>query len=126
MIVTDALTLARKIDNYNADATGGGTWVSTTHYTVVVPAGKRWFFIGGFAKNDVNATMFIAVYDAGDNTLGFLLDEAATTTGKSYPEPDFQIGAQWVLDAGEYIQLTCGAAQGAGAYCSCVVLEVDV
>ncbi|GAG75607.1 unnamed protein product [marine sediment metagenome] len=69
MIVTDALTLATKINNYDIDATAGGLWTSTTIYEVTVPAGKRWFLIGGVVNRAVSATLTGRVFNAADKPL---------------------------------------------------------
>lgn len=122
-IVTRQITLARKVNNYLSPASA---WDSTTAHHYVVPADKRWILLYGIVNLDASGTLSVYVRDAADKIVGLLATYAAGTGVKAYP-----IDAYWsgdgpiVLDAGEYIRLVCGAAQGAGAYSSCVVLEFE-
>lgn len=126
-LVASVLTLARKLNHFEEDATAGGThWLDTTHYRVVVPAKKRWFVLGGQVDRDVSATVNTGVFDSSDNQIGKLMDDAAGTGLVSFPEDSYFIGTPWILDAGEYIESVFGVAQGASATHSCVVLEVDI
>lgn len=128
MISIGLLTQAKKVNNYAENATGGGLWVSTSNYRAVVPSLKRWFLYGGFTIRDASATMKAFIYDASDKYVLQLADWAAAAGAAYYPE-SANTGTclfPWVMDAGEYISLVFGAAQGAGASANCVVLEVDV
>ena len=131
-IFAELLTVAKKIDNYAADATGGGLWTSTTTYEVTVPAGKRWFLLGGVIKPDTSATTSTTAYNAADEPLYKIGYQAAGTNLQAMLKQTADYnhanphGHPLVLDAGDYVDVEFGAAQGASAYCSCVVLEVDV
>ena len=126
VVVTDLLTVARKINNYDIDATAGGLWTDTTHYKVTCPVGKRWFLIGGVVVRAVSATLEGYVKDSSDKIIGYLISETAAATSNMYPEYAFQVGNYIVLDVGEYVELVFGVAQNASSYASCMVLEVDV
>ena len=130
-ISVDLLTVAKKVNNYDVDATAGGLWTSTTTYQATCPAGKRWFLIGGVVSNSASGTTLAQVHDAADAVIHQLAVIAASTGVKPYPNQNssadhMQIPTPIVMDAGEYVLVTCGVAQGAGAFASCVVLEVDV
>lgn len=116
----------RKLNNYDKDATAGGLWTSTTTYVVEVPTGKRWVVLGGVINRDANATAQCFLYDSSDNIIGVLASEGASTGLTTFPTSSYQIGTSWILDAGEYVKTTFGAAQGANAYHTFVVLEMDV
>jgi len=120
------LTVARKIDNYDKDATGGGLWATTQQYKVTVPSGKRWFLLGGITYRSVSSTLTGAIHDSSDNMLYYVCSAAAATGYVMYPQTTFQLGTPAVLDAGDYVNITFGTAQDANAFCTCVVLEVDV
>lgn len=126
MIVTELLTKAKKVNNYELYSASGPLWTDTTHYRATVPVGKRWFVLGGAVKRDASATINTGVYDAADKQIGKILDDAAGTGLVSFPEDCYFIGTSWILEAGEYIESVFGAAQGTGAYHSCVVVEIDV
>lgn len=123
-IIALLLTLAKKDNNYVATAAAFSD--STTLHKATVPAGKRWFLIAGYVKRDAAATLIITLRDSAGANIGKILDEAAGTTGVAYPEADFQVGTAYILDEAEWIQFDFGVAQGAGAYLSCMVLEVDI
>lgn len=120
------LARARKVEIYLLDATS--TWDATTNHKWTVPAGKRWFVIGGNVKRDANETLYVTCHNSSDEQILQLVSEAAATTLKAWPESDYAIwgGTPIVLDAGDYIYFLCGGAQGAAAYISGWVLEVDV
>lgn len=127
-IVAELLTLAKKLNNYEIDPVTGlkVLWVDTTHYKVVCPAAKRWFLISGVVNRNVSSTVNVTLHNVGDVAIDTLLVEGAAAALNSYPEAAYQVGAQRVLDAGEYIQAYFGTAQDAGSWATCVVLEVDV
>ena len=132
MISIDLLTLAKKIDNYEIDATGGtARWTTDKIYKNVVPAGKRWFVMGGVVNRDVASTFTVRIYNSGDKIVQHLDTQSAATGLSSWPSnvasAAVDAGA-WPkpLDAGDYVQVTFATSQTAGAYASCVVLEVDV
>ena len=130
MITVDLLTVAKKVNNYDIDATGGGLWTSTTTYKATVPAGKRWRFMFGYHKRDVSSTALVEIRDASDAIIGSLDYQGAATAGVGYPNTSAGNNTlpkgRVILDVGEYILITFGTAQSTGAYASCVVLEVDV
>jgi len=128
MITVDLLSLAKKINNYAADATGGGLWTSTVAFRVTVPASKRWFVVGGYVLRDASATMNVRLFDSSDNIIHQYDVQSAATGYSNWPTGAATSSTvqRFPLDAGEYLQITFGAAQGAGAYASAVVLEIDV
>lgn len=126
------LTFAKKVTNYAVNATvATAWWISTTVYRAIVPAGKRWFVFGGSFNKDVSSTVTVAIYSKTP-TLEQQLDvQAAAQYVGTWPSTVSTVAIQqrppfWVLDAGEYVQLTFGTAQGAGAYATCMALEVTV
>jgi len=125
-IIVPLLTVAKKLNNYKANATAGGLWTDTTHFRVTVPTDKRWFLLGGHVKRDIAATINTEVYDSSDQKIGKLMDDASGTGLVTFPEADYFIGTPWILDAGEYIESVFSVAQGTSATHSCVVLEVNV
>jgi len=122
---------ARKLDNYAKDATAGGLWTSTTTFRVTCPVGKRWFFVGCTSYRDAAATKMARIYDVSDNVLQQVYVDAATTGIACFPSTVVGVTVltpliPFVLDATDYIELTFGAAQGAGAFASVQVLEVSL
>ena len=111
-------------DNYEADATGATAhWPDTTHYKATVPAGKRWIFIEGVVKPDANATITGHILNDDDEVIAFLCSIGATTALQLYPTSGLK---NWIpMKAGDYVQLTFGAAQGANAYASAIIVELD-
>lgn len=114
--------------NWEVDATGATTlWPATTTYVAAVPAGKIWLFWGGYLDGDAAETIVVTIHDGSDNQiLGPLLSEADATVGYSYPDPALYTSQMPIpLLAGWYVLLTFGGAQGALAFASCIVTEVD-
>lgn len=128
MNIATLLQTGKKLNNYAEDATGGGLWVSTTHYTVVVPANKRWILLGGVFNRDANATLYVYIKDASDKTIALLGSYSASTGLSQYPlnTGSPAIGGLLLMDAGEYLDAVAGAAQGAGAYASLQVIELSL
>ena len=124
-ISVDLLTVAKKVNNYKADATAGGLWTSTTEYKATCPAGKRWFLLGGIVYRDVSHTLTAIVRDAADKSLYYLSLKTAATGYTGFPDVANNI-SNYVIEAGEYVQLFFGGAQSTGAAASCVVLEIDI
>lgn len=115
----EGIYLLRKITNYLENS---GTFDSTTTQNYTVPAGTRWILIGGHVYRDNNSAITVYVRDASDNNIIELLNEgAAAATWNPLAIPDNHLA---ILDAGEDIQFTFGAAQGAGASLSISYLEV--
>lgn len=134
-LVATVRTLGKKLDNYITDATdnaaGNEKFDSTTEQTYTVPTGKRWLFMYGYLKLDVNATFTAYLFNVDDELVAVLASAAAGTGRKTYPGTlsgsiNGSLGYPYPMDEGDYIKLTAGAAQGAGAAASCAVLEVDV
>lgn len=129
----DDLIYAEKINHFEADATGAtALWPDTTHYRAECPASKRWFLIGGICKRDAAQTATVTIRDSSDNMILYLEFQGAATATFVYPSRSAG-SLNWtiahtgiVIDAGEYIEILFGGAQGAGAYASCIVLEVNV
>lgn len=127
MITTDLLTVAKKLNHYEEDATAGGThWIDTTHYKVVCPSTKRWFLIGGHVARDVSSTVIGYILNSSDEIIVKVLDEGAATTSKMYPESAYHVETMHIIDGGEYLQMSFGTAQGASAKATCIVLEIDI
>lgn len=126
-------TFARKVNNYEKDATGSTAhWPDTTHYRATCPTGKRWFLLGGIVKPDVNADVTIQIKNSSDEALHQLHYQAASTNTQAYPKQTADYNHQvpqpagFVLDEGDYVEITFGAIQSTNAYASCPALEVDV
>ena len=120
----NSLYSAKKVDNYAIDATGGGLWTTTTTYKIVCPTGKRWVLIGGVINRGVSATVNVIVYNASDEPIQFLYYAAASTGTSGYPSSTNAGNGVPILDVGEYVLATFGAAQNAASYMTCLVLEV--
>lgn len=127
---------ASKVNNYITDATDVGAgnlkFDSTTEATFTVPAGKRWFLIAGSMNRDANTWAVVDFYDSADKNI-MRLAECSPATGRTGYPNNSAVNAMeghkaipMILDAGEYIKLTFGAAQGAGANASCLVLEIPI
>lgn len=133
MNISDILQYAKKVDNYEKDATGAtALWPADTTYVATCPTGKRWFLIGGVIKPDVNATAMTIVFNSSDEPLYQVGYQAASTNQQALLKQTADYnhanshGHPLIMDAGDYLKVTFGAAQTANAYCSCVVLEVNV
>ena len=119
------------VSNYIIDATDvaatNAKWTSTTVQTWTVPAGKRWWFIGGSVKNSADATVTVDIYDKAAKVMLGVCSIAAPGAGVRVQYPDADIGyvhRPILLDEGMAVKLTMGAAQGAAAEATCVVLEM--
>lgn len=131
-VMADLLTFARRLTNYDVDATAAGLWVSTQAYTVVVPAGKRWFLYGGAFSRDVSSTCNAYVLDASNVAMMHLGTYTAATGLAGYPNPVSGGAIPGVpfagipIDAGEKISIQFAVAQSTAAFATAIVLEVDV
>lgn len=129
MIVADLLTLAKKVDNYEIyTGVADVYWLTTTNFRAVVPAGKRWFLFGGNCDRENSSTFTAYVKNSGDNILLTLAYSAATTGHSAFPVAAYA-GSHvfpYPLDADDYVDLIFGTAQSTAAYCSILVLEVDI
>lgn len=127
MNYSEILTLGRKINNRLLDSS---TWLTTSTHKFVVPTGKRWFVLGGIVNRSDAATLEIKVADTSDLTIDYIDTQAAGTGITAWPNDtvDAKISTSYpkILDAGERISLVFGAAQGATAYISCIVIEVNI
>ena len=119
------------MSNYIVDATdvgaGNDKWTSTTVQTWTVPAGKRWWFIGGSVKNSADATVTVDIYDKAGKVMLGVCSIAAPGAGVRVQYPDSDIGyvhRPIPLDTGMAVKLTMGAVQGAAAEATCVVLQM--
>ena len=122
------LKLGRLVDNFEEDATGAtAKWPDTTHYKAEVPLGKRWFLLYGSFYRDANQTANVQILNAADKTVGYLGSYGATTGIAGYPlYSSTSVPECIILDAGWYIYITFGGAQGANAYATAVVIEVQM
>lgn len=131
-IIAELLTVAKKLNNYEIYSASGTLWTSTTVYTAVVPAGKRWFVLGGLINRNVSSTISIRVYDAADKHILNIGETAAATAYTTWP-CTVATGSRLhggiypiILDAGEYVTILFGTAQDTSSWATCVVLEIDV
>lgn len=125
--MTDLLTIARKVDNYEIyTGVADVYWVDTTHYRATCPTGKRWFLLGGAYSRDNSATGTVYIYNADDKLIAQIGYEGAATGRAAYPEYAQAKATAWVFDVGDYLEILFGAAQSTAAFASCVVLEVDM
>lgn len=125
-IVATLRELADIESDYSADATS--TWDSTTNKKYTVPAGERWFLYGGTVTRDANQTLIVTVKDASDQTVIQLDSQGAGTGLTAYPN-QASTGAivfPLPMDAGYYVDITCGGAQGAGAIATIYYERVGV
>ena len=101
-------------------------WVDTTHYVVTVPADHIYLFWGGYLDGDAAGTINIYIKDASDNIImGPMLTEADCRVGYGYPDPALiHVNMPIPLQAGWYVELLYGGAQGAGAFASCVCTPI--
>lgn len=130
-IQAELLTLAVKLNNYDLDATAGGLWTSTTVYQATVPAGKRWWVLGGVLNRDVSSTALVQARDSAAAVIFQFASEGAAATLTVWPNRTASAGfgdcpRPFPLDPGEMIRITLGTAQSTAAFATCVVLEVDV
>lgn len=127
-IIANLLTTAKKIDNYEIDPVTGDKvlWTSTIAYKATVPAGKRWFFLGGIVDRNVSSTVNGHIRNSADKYLRTLIEEAAGTGEKFYPEYIYGWPTPIVMDVGDYIHLHFGTAQDAGSWATAQVLEIDI
>lgn len=128
MNIADLFAIAKKIDNYEKDATGAtALWPSTTVYKAEVPANKRWFLIGGAFNRDVSSTASFYLKDSVDQVIGFFNTYSAGTGWHRFPLYNGVLFPHGCIgDAGDYFTIEFGTAQGASAEASCMVLEVSV
>ena len=119
------------VSNYIVDTgdlgAGNDKWTTTSVQTWTVPAGKRWWFIGGSVKNSADATVTVDIYDKAAKVMLGVCSIAAPGAGVRVQYPDSDIGyvhRPIPLDPGMAVKLTMGAAQGAAAEATCVVLQM--
>lgn len=129
MNIADAIHFAKKVNNRLSPAS---VWDSVTQHQFVVPGGKRWIVIGGAINRNAAETVSTAAYDLADNIIVQIDYQSAAASTTVWPStaasgaiPQFPFGGL-VLDSGEYIRLTFGGNQGAGAWITCMVLELSV
>jgi hypothetical protein len=127
-IVADILMKGKALYTDLTDATS--SWDSTTVNDEIVPANKIWFLLMGVVTRDANATLTINIHDASDQLITRLASQGAATGDCNMLSN--QAGAAnhhatplLRLDAGEKLNVTCGAAQGAGAAIRFKVIEID-
>lgn len=134
--VLDAILAGPKKNYYIEDATDNAAdntkFESTTLQKYVVPANSRWILIGGVVQRDAAETLDIDIYDASDQHILHLDTDAAATDLVTFPSTKANkanhnpVSLPIILDEGEYINILFGGAQGAGAYASCIVIELRV
>lgn len=123
-ISAELLTVARKVDNYLAPASA---WGALNSHEFTVPAGKRWWLYGGIVKRDVSETVSVYLRNGSDEPLLYTMSAGASTNVVHYPDPAVcPIYRPIPMDEGDHILVALGGNQGAGAYLSCIVLEVDI
>ena len=121
------------LENYIVDTgdlgAGNDKWTSTTVQSWTVPAGKMWWFYGGSVKNNVDATVTVDIYNDADKIVLGLASIAVPGAGVRVQYPDSDIGyvqRPVPMEAGWYVKLVMGAAQGAAAEATCLVHECVV
>jgi len=86
--------------------------VSTKTWTVT--SSMRWLIIGGYAERDQNATLDLKATDSSNKTIMICEQIAAGTTnigfGNFATDSEFAFNP-FILDSGDKIVLTWGAAQ---------------
>jgi len=119
------------LENFIVDATDAGTgndkWDSTTVQEYEVPSGFKWLFYGGSVKNSADATVTVDIYNEADKVVLGLASIAAPGAGVRVQYPDSDIGyvhRPVPMDAGWYVKITMGAAQGAAAEATCLVIQI--
>ena len=129
----DILHSGALVENYIVDATdtgaGNDKWTSDVVQSYTVPAGKRWYFFGGSVLNSADATVVVDIYNESDKLVLGLATIAAPGAAVRVQYPDSDIGyvhRPIPMDAGWYVKITMGAAQGAAAEATCLVLECYV
>lgn len=126
----EVLTIARKVDNWEEDATGAtALWPTDKLYKAEVPAGKRWFFFGGIVNRDVPSTVTAYIRDSANENIRILDDFSSASGMSSYPSnSEGGINPQMcgfiIMDPGDYVALVFGTSQTAAAYASAQVLEI--
>ena len=120
--------LGRRLTNY---VKGGASFSdSTSLHKIEVPAGKRWFVLGGMVSRDQAATLSVSANDAAGNKLLQIAYGAAATTGWAIPNNTADSlhlrNFPLVLEAGETINFSFGAAQSTNAIITMFITEVDV
>lgn len=131
MLIATLLEKGRLVTNEFVFATTYSE--SDKHHKCTVPAGKRWFLIGGHVTRSQSSTLDVTMKASSDENLWYFCDEAAATSFINYPNiattATFLRGTPpfpFVMDAGTYIDFLFGAAQAAGDTISCMVIEVDI
>ena len=123
----EVLTIARKVNNWEEDPVTGvkELWESTQSFKAVVPAGVRWFVLGGVVKRNVSSTVSISGYDSAGKIIFFFDTQSAAASTTGWPTPaKFPAGIIAIMDPGEWVRMIFGTAQDAGSNASCVVLEI--
>ena len=121
------------LEQYIVDATdtgaGNDKWTSTTVQSYIVPTGFAWWLIGGHVNRDTQtgtATLLVQIFN-GANKLVLQLDTQTNATGTTpYPNSTSTgaINFPFFMEAGWYVKVTVGEAQGALATASCYVMQV--
>jgi len=103
-----------------------------TEEKLTVPNGKRWLFFGGAVKPDTSAAVLVELCNSDDKVILTILPTATAGTAilsmleqrSVATNPALYAGLP--MKAGDYLKITFGAAQGAAAYVTAIVLEADV
>lgn len=135
MIFAELLTLAKLVTNFDDAVPLVNNTIKELELTV--PAGKRWFLMGGYFTNgdDVARNSSVSITD-GTDTILWLRASSAMADGATYLYPttvasnsNIMPTGMFVLDAGWTIKFywaAGGASTGGNSTITAMVLEVDV
>ena len=116
---------------YTSKVKGGTNFSeSNQEHRWTVPANKRWHLLWGAAQPDSSATVNVVARDAANDAISYLANMGATTGFCAFPNATangtLDYSTMEIFEAGEYIRVAFGAAQGASAYVFLRVIEEDV
>lgn len=103
----------------------------TQDHREVVPAGVRWWILGGIINRDQNSTVYVKLLDSSDNTIEQFEYQGAGTGVTAWPSMSAQATQKNMFfptpaEPGEQVQFSFGAAQGAAGVCVLRVIEVPL
>lgn len=129
-MISEIMLLSEMLEIYEAYAAAGTTyWQSTTEIKLTVPENTRWFIIGGTINTSQNGTLVIEIYNASDELLTKITEHGAGTGAmhfyRSQSSANQHVPVSFeILDEGDYILCTFGAAQDTNAYIGLRIIEV--